>query len=348
MVEDRLNYSLMNMGYQRLDSNTPGVYLYYRTEGQDLYIVSVVPAINGDEITQIQYQNLLDQVKDYFRKSYPYNIQLLSLVFTRYPYRAKYIFATAVQDSHWIIDLSTNRLMIYESQAYDFGGLKKVIEQLLEEDVPQALPDKPSTLSPFTWMNMLLIIINIIAYIIVHFTNMFGGAQEAFYKGANSWYYVIEDKQYYRLLTSMFMHADPSHLLNNMFVMLFIGASLERAAGKLRYIFIYFGTGILAGLTSIGYNMWKENGAFVWGDSVMAIGASGAIFGLVGALFYIVLINRGRLKEISTRQIVIFVALSLYSGVANAQIDQAAHVGGFLSGVILALLIYRRKKDVIS
>lgn len=344
MIEDRLNNSLINIGYQRLDSNNQGIRYYYRAEGQNLYIVSVVHAINGDEITQLQYQKLLEQVKEYFTKSYSYEIRLLSLVLTRYPYRAKYIFAAAAQDSHWIIDLSTNRLMIYETQSKDFEGLDKVLEQLLQEDTGQVKSVKSEEASTFTLINTSLIVINILAYALVHFTGIFGGSDLAFYRGANSWYYVIEQKQYYRLITSMFMHADGSHLLNNMFVMLFIGANLEKAAGKLRYLLLYFGTGMLAGITSISYNMWKENGIFELGNSVMAIGASGAIFGLVGALLYIVLINKGRVAEISTRQIVIFIFLSLYGTVANSQIDQAAHIGGFLSGIILALLLYRRKR----
>jgi rhomboid protease GluP len=142
----------------------------------------------------------------------------------------------------------------------------------------------------------------------------------------------------------MFMHSDFSHLFNNMLVLIFVGDNLERAAGKFRYLFLYFGTGILAGITSIGYNMWKENGQFFVGNSVFSIGASGAIFGVVGAMLFIVAINRGRLEDISTRQMVLFVVFSLYGGIVNTQIDQAAHIGGFLAGILLAAIVYRRPK----
>ena len=74
----------------------------------------------------------------------------------------------------------------------------------------------------------------------------------------------------------------------------------------------------------------------------MAIGASGAIFALVGAMLYIVIINKGRLEQISTRQMTIFVLLSLYSGVINPQTDSADHIGGVLAGMLLALILYRR------
>jgi rhomboid protease GluP len=129
-----------------------------------------------------------------------------------------------------------------------------------------------------------------------------------------------------------------------MLVLLFVGDNLERAAGKLKYLLIYFGTGIIAGITSISYNMWKDSGQ-IGEASSYSIGASGAIFGVVGAVLFIVMINRGRLEGISTRQMVFFVILSLYGGIANTHIDQAAHIGGFIAGIILAALLYRRNKD---
>ena len=161
-------------------------------------------------------------------------------------------------------------------------------------------------------------------------------------KGALSWFYIKEEHEFYRLLTSMFMHGDWDHLINNMIVLLFIGGNLESIAGRYRYLLMYFGTGILAGLTSVGYNMWKEAGNVSFFDTTISIGASGAIFGIVGAFLYIVIINRGRIAEVSAAQMVLFVVLSLYSGIVNSQIDQAAHVGGFISGFLLAVILYRK------
>ena len=73
-----------------------------------------------------------------------------------------------------------------------------------------------------------------------------------------------------------------------------------------------------------------------------SIGASGAIFGIVGAIAYIVIINRGRLKDISSRQIVLFVVLSLYGGFTSQGVDNVAHVGGLLAGCILTAIVYKR------
>ena len=63
---------------------------------------------------------------------------------------------------------------------------------------------------------------------------------------------------------------------------------------------------------------------------VLSVGASGAIFGIVGAMGYMLLINKGRLEDISGRQIILFTIFSLYGGIANANIDNVAHIGGFI------------------
>ena len=166
-------------------------------------------------------------------------------------------------------------------------------------------------------------------------------------KGGIFWYYVIEEKEYYRILTSLFMHSDIAHVFNNMVVLLFVGANLERATGKVKYLLLYFGTGIIADITSIVYNMMKDKQS----SDIIAtysIGASGAIFGVVGAMIYIIIVNKGRLEDISSRQIILFAIFGLYGGITNAGIDNAAHIGGIIAGVILAMLLYRRPMRKLS
>lgn len=345
MIEDRLNQHLLNIGFHRVASNAEGIYLYYQAGENGLTVVSVIHSINGDEVTPAQYEHILQQIRENVSRSYQSQPRYLSLIFTRFPDRVKHLCSIPGEDVHWIVDLSANRLMIYETQSNAFTAIKSLLEQLLGEE--ELLNRKVASGNiPFRMMNTIIVGINMMAYIITHFTGAFGGEQQMYVKGALSWYYVTQYKEYYRILTAMFMHSDLSHIFNNMLVLVFIGATLEQAVGKIKYLFIYFGAGILAGIASISYNMWKESAAlYELGNLTFSIGASGAIFGVVGAVFYIMLINKGRLKDMNTRQMVIFLILSLYGGIANAQIDQAAHVGGFVAGLVLAAIVYRRKKD---
>lgn len=372
MIEGGISNSLSEMGYHRVDSNARGIYLYYLAKESALHIVSVIHAPNGNEITVEQYAHILEQIKEKFQSSYAHKISLLGLIMTLNPDQAKGLSTQVGQDTHWIIDLNTNRLIIYETDTNEFKDVQDRLERLLVNVQQARLDEQGATyynaanstdynMDPrsaqdtgrggyqsthwrthFEPINTIIVGINLILFLIMHYTNFFGGEAAIFGWGSLSWYPIREGREYYRILTSMFMHADLSHLINNMFVLLFVGSNLERAAGRLKYLFIYFGSGIIAGITSISYNMWKEYTLESIDRISFSVGASGAIFGTVGAILFIVIVNKGRLAQISARQMILFVVLSLYSGIVNTRIDQAAHIGGFLAGFVLALILYRR------
>lgn len=330
MIEDRLANSLENMDFHKLDSNVKGFYLYYKIIGNVSSIISIIQAPSGSEVTIEQYKSILAQIKDNFKSRGVSEIHLLSLIFTREVDRVKQLCLE--EDEHWIIDLNSSRLIIYETQASDFMGLRSEIEKILEEE-----QNYTQRINPFSLCNTIIILTNIAAFFVLYHTKLFGGTDKMMEQGVLYWYLVKNNGEYYRLLTSMFMHADLGHLFNNMLALFFIGGILERATGRIKYLLIYFGTGIIAGIASISYNMMK-------GQVAYSIGASGAIFGVVGAMLYVLLVNRGRLENINSRQMILFVIFSLYGGIANAGIDEVAHIGGFIAGLIFAVILYRRPK----
>jgi len=357
MIEDKLGTSLINSGYRRMDSNVGGIYLFYNIDENGIRIVSCINTLSGMELTEEQYGHILKKVKDTFADPTKH-ISLLNIFFTREPDRVKRLCTEAAEDSHWIIDCSMNRLIIYETQTDDFYGLRPLIEQLLAEEAfpevsqeqyggGQARRGRPQSLQ-FTPVNIIIILINFIVFIISHFTPLLGGYNKAVEAGGLSWYLVRESGEYYRIISSMFLHSDTSHLVNNMLLLLFVGGILEKVAGRVKYLIIYFGAGILAAISSMGYNMLREYGRAPYDRLVVSIGASGAIFGVVGAILAIIIVSRGRLEYVGFRQIALFVILSLYNGFANSQIDQAAHIGGFLAGLILTVILYRTKQENVD
>lgn len=192
----------------------------------------------------------------------------------------------------------------------------------------------------FTITN-LIILINALVFFIMEIQ---GSTNDLYYmldKGALYWPAIEFKHEYYRFFTYMFLHFGIDHLINNMLVLYFIGDKLERIVGKVKYICIYFGSGLLAGIASLGYNMFKNN-------NIVSAGASGAIFGVVGAMAFIVLINKGRIKDFSPRQMVLFILLSLYGGLTSQGIDNVAHIGGLLSGIIFAAVLYRKPRKNIE
>lgn len=149
--------------------------------------------------------------------------------------------------------------------------------------------------------------------------------------------YLMNGEQYYTLITSMFLHFGFSHLMNNMVMLLVIGYSLEPEIGKIRFLLIYLGSGLMGNLVSAWFDVSQ-------GSYAVSAGASGAIFGIVGALLYVAIRNHGRVGEISTRGLVLMAGLSLYYGFTAQGVDNAAHIGGLVSGFLLAVLTYWKHK----
>ena len=152
---------------------------------------------------------------------------------------------------------------------------------------------------------------------------------------------VIQNHEFYRLITHFFLHFGFEHLFNNMISLLILGYSLEQVMGKGRFISLYFLSGILAGITSIVYNMYV-------GQETISCGASGAIYGLMGALLVMLVVgSRGRFSSEVPRYL-LYIGISIYSGMQDTSIDNAAHIGGFVAGVLICLIMSRFVRMEVS
>lgn len=179
-----------------------------------------------------------------------------------------------------------------------------------------------------------LIVVNVAVFFILSFIGMTEDSMFMLEHGAMYQPYIVEGHEYYRIFTSLFLHFGISHLLNNMVMLGALGWNLEMETGKVRFLIIYFISGLGGNLLSLYMNAKAD-------ELVVSAGASGAIFGLMGAMVCVVLKNHGRAGRITNRGILFMVALSLYFGITSSGVDNAAHIGGLVCGFITAALIYR-------
>lgn len=186
-----------------------------------------------------------------------------------------------------------------------------------------------------------LVTINVIVFFILSFIGMTEDAVFMAEHGAMYAPYIVEQGEYYRIFTSMFLHFGFEHLINNMITLAAIGWTLESEIGKVKFLIIYLTSGIGGTLLSMWYDIHTE-------DYSVAAGASGAIFGLIGATFYIAVRNHGQVGDVSSRGLLFMAVISLYYGYANGGVDNYAHIGGLVSGILLAVLLYRKRKRKYS
>jgi rhomboid protease GluP len=148
------------------------------------------------------------------------------------------------------------------------------------------------------------------------------------------------DGQWWRLITSMFLHIGIFHILMNMYALLYIGLLLEPYLGKLRFASAYLFTGIISSLNSV-----------YWHPLTVSAGASGAIFGMYGVFLAMLTTNiiDKKTRSALLASIGIFVVFNLMNG-AKQGIDNAAHIGGLLSGLVIGYAYYPglKKTDALN
>lgn len=186
------------------------------------------------------------------------------------------------------------------------------------------------------FVTIALVAANVLVYIILEIMGSTEDGTFMYQHGALYAADVVESGAYWQLFTSMFLHFGISHLMNNMLMLFLVGERLEKAAGHVKFAVIYLVSGFLANAFTVYYY-------YSTGDSAISAGASGAIMGIIGAMFGWIIRNRGTVEGVDRRGIIILAFFTLYSGFVSSATNNAAHISGMLFGFLLGLILYRRR-----
>ncbi|RFS24527.1 rhomboid family intramembrane serine protease [Chitinophaga silvatica] len=149
--------------------------------------------------------------------------------------------------------------------------------------------------------------------------------------GANYWPFTILRNEYWRLISSMFLHAGIMHLTTNMIGLIVGGYFLEPVLKRWKFVTLYLLTGIIANFISIYYHR-----------TTIGVGASGAIFGIYGVFIALLTTNLfpSTIRKTFLAYIGLFILLNAITALIAEDMDNIAHLGGFLSGIILGYICY--------
>lgn len=237
----------------------------------------------------------------------------------------------------WLMDKALDRLLLFENQPTDFDGLRALLEKGTERRGAG-----PSLAEELRWaflgnrthlVTSALVLINVGVFLVL---SLFGDMESTYYiirKGGMYPDLVIGQGEWWRLVTCIFLHFGASHLFNNMLILYFLGKQFEEIVGSVRYACIYLLSGISGSILSL-VTMLRT------GDQAVSAGASGAIFGIMGGLFLVILLHRGRYRGMTMRRMIFMLFLCLYQGYTSAGVDNAGHIGGLAGGLVLTLIMY--------
>ncbi|MBR3635370.1 MAG: rhomboid family intramembrane serine protease [Lachnospiraceae bacterium] len=337
---------MQDMGYDILPTSYPQIKEYIREENGYLNTIQVIEL--KDEPV-FDHDRFVEYTKDVSSMIKDKDIHVMTVVFCE----DRHLADSMVSDEYmcWLID--SKDLCFVEracEEIQDFYGLKGMLtdwlkdtKALLESGDMHAISDKllnneerenlkeknskkPSPVA------VTLVIINsivfltsaIIGNVAANGTNPFVSAGQMDPNG-------IIAGEYYRFLTAAFLHGGIQHLAGNMILLYFMGEMVEHNIGSVRFAIVYLLSGILGNVVSYTYEM-------VSGSRYVSVGASGAVYGIMGALLYLV-IRKTKGLNIPIKRMVLVLAYCIYSSFATEHVDYAAHIGGLISGFLLTTVI---------
>ncbi len=175
-------------------------------------------------------------------------------------------------------------------------------------------------------LSYILIAINIILFLLLEYRGGSTNPETLIQFGAKYNVGMMEG-EWWRIITSMFLHIGIFHLALNMLALYFIGTLVERIYGNIRFIIIYFLAGLAGGMASFALN------------PSIAAGASGALFGLFGALLFFGMKNPRIFFKTMGMNVIFIVILNIIFGVFVPQVDNGAHIGGLIGGFIASGIV---------
>jgi membrane associated rhomboid family serine protease len=230
--------------------------------------------------------------------------------------------------------------LYYEQNTYNTTRFKNAFEQAVKDEAIAMRNLHPKNREPYgalliskTYLaTPLLLYANVLVYIAMVLSGISPiepTAKDLFFWGGNFRPAVL-DGQAWRLFSYMFLHGGAMHLIMNSFGLLYVGMFLEPLIGKRRFALAYIITGIAAGLMSMSFHPHS-----------VGVGASGAIFGMYGVFFALLTTSYLQKTQRTTmrRSLLLFIVYGLLAGL-EGNTDNAAHLGGLLSGILVGYIFY--------
>ena len=220
-----------------------------------------------------------------------------------------------------------------EKMVYDEDGIElfaKITSDINRHNREDAKKIEAVFKNKGPYITYFLISLNILFFIVPYLLGQYDSIINIFCVHGPS----IRAGQYYRLISGVFLHASLLHLSFNCYSLYVIGSQIENFLGRVKYLVIYLFSGVIGSLFSITF-----------GGGNASVGASGAIFGLMGALVYFGYYYRVYLGNVVKSQILPLIALNLGLGFLVAGVDNFAHIGGLLGGAIITTALGVKDKS---
>ncbi len=340
-----MNAYFMEREYQRIPTDSETVRMYANKKKSSLYLINVI-ALDAEYAFDLAGYNAYKALtKKQFEGTQADKTILLNLILMENPSRIyKYVnvdpeLEEDFIDIHWLIGTDKNELIIPSKQIKNILGLEKEIIGIIDAKEMNLI--KLPKVERLPLLTVALVLINCIIWVVLEAT---GGS----YDGSNLVRFgalyaplILENNEYYRILTSNYLHMGATHLFFNCFSLYIFGSRLEKYISRVQFFMIYTGAGLMGSLLSLVSHLVFENNA-------ISVGASGAIYGLIGCIIVCSKLTGKEIEDLNAYMMGIFFILGIAFSTISPNVDTSAHLGGFLGGLLLTIILLSKPKKIKS
>jgi rhomboid protease GluP len=339
----KLETYFKELEYQKIPTDSENVCMYATFQKNSLYLINLIELSHNYVFDKAKYMQYREFTKKQFVTAKTDKVILINLmlvpdidmIYKDVNYtpdvESKFI------DIHWIIDTTFDEFIIPKKQLNNAIGLEKKIKQLVETDTSNMIKIHKRNKAPVVTAAM--IVINIIVWLLLELSGGSTDASTLLKYGALYTPYVTENGEVYRLLTSTYIHIGASHLFFNCVSIYIFGTRLEKYMSWFQYLFIYTFSGIAGGCASM-------IGSMIFSTQVISAGASGSIYGVIGSILVCSNFSGKSIDGLNGYNMSILFLIGIIYGIVNTNVDILAHVGGFLGGILITIILLMRKKSV--
>ena len=342
-MKRQISYYLGQNGYLKMMTNLSEFTVFFKRENGFISVIELVDMEENPYVTQDMVHDVTQKLTWRFMDQGAEEIHCLTLVLATDRERALALGEQAY--FFWVIDAEQKELLIPEGKAEDFYGFKGLLETWIAADFDEqqageglayGANERPiRSLRSQPLVNHGIFVINVFVFTFCTLV------PDVLYNyGSLSYEGIVQNGEWYRFLTSLFLHGDMSHLVSNMIMLFFLGDIVEKELGHFKYFILYFLAGFAGGAVSLYFKYLEIQSGI---EAVGSIGASGAVFGMLGGLLWLIIRNKGKLAELTFMRVLFLIFYTLYGGLMSSQVDNAAHFGGVVTGFLAAILLYRKK-----
>ncbi|WP_304509605.1 rhomboid family intramembrane serine protease [Anaerotignum sp.] len=308
--------------------------IYIRVENPVLYILGVFDKETQKKTTEIltAYTKQMSEELEDLRCNHLVSLGILVAEEEGEKPSTVYL-DSRIHGVNWRYSLKEKKVFAGEGEPNRLFGIEKLLLSASKGEVA-AIPLKPAVRRGKPWVCIAIFMLCLLSLM---YTTLSGNGASTIRALGLSRSGILEG-EYYRFLTSMFLHSGILHLVSNSIFLYYFGVRAEYILGRRRFLGVYLISGLCGGIFSI------------IAHNVLGIGASGAIYGVLGAMLMLTKKNGSQYTGMNYSTMLLLAVTSIGFGFLDIGVDNFAHIGGFIGGILVFLIYgkYDEKKGGLS